>query len=62
MTNMNPTKTDILKEDMALLQKRLDFLQQTVPANDTWQNVNLWELNKIQHDILDYILSKGSKV
>lgn len=59
---MTPTKRQILIEDMALLQKRLDFLQQTVPANDTWQNVNLWELNKIQHDILDYVLSKGSKV
>ena len=59
---MTPTKRQILIEDMALLQKRLDFLQQTVPANDTWQNVNLWELNKIQHDILDFILSKGSKV
>ena len=59
---MTPTKRQILIEDMALLHKRLDFLQQTVPTNDTWQNVNLWELNKIQHDILDYILSKGSKV
>lgn len=59
---MTPTKRQILIEDMALLQKRLDFLQQTVPANGTWQNVNLWELNKIQHDILDYVLSKGSKV
>ena len=59
---MTPTKRQILIEDMALLQKRLDFLQQTLPTNDTWQNVNLWELNKIQHDILDYILSKGSKV
>lgn len=58
---MTPTKIDILKEDMALLQKRLDWLQQNVSANDTWQNIALWEDTKIKHDILDYILTKGNK-
>ena len=58
---MTPSKTDILKEDMALLQEKLEWLQQNVPANDTWQNVSHWESAKIQHDILDYILTKGGK-
>jgi len=58
---MTPTKIDILKEDMALVQKRLDFLQEHVPANDIWQNQLLWEHTKIWHDVLDYILSKGEK-
>ena len=60
-TEMTPTKTDILKEDMAALQKELDFLQQTVPANDTWQNQFHWRHAKYLHDLFDYILSKGEK-
>ena len=59
---MMPTKREILIEDMELLQRRLDWLQQNVPANDIWQNQNLWELNKINHDIIDFLLTKGDKI
>ena len=58
---MTPTKTDILKEDMSALQKDLDFLQQTVSANDTWQRQLLWRHTKYMHDVFDYILTKGNK-
>lgn len=58
---MMPTKREILIEDMELLQRRLDWLQQNVPGNDIWQNILLWEHTKIHHDIIDYILSKGEK-
>ena len=58
---MMPTKSEILIEDMKLLQRRLDWLQQNVPANDIWQNELLWEDNKILHDIIDYLVTKGDK-
>ena len=58
---MSPTKREILIEDMANLQKRLDWLQEHVSANDIWQNQLLWELTKYQHDMFDYILNKGEK-
>lgn len=59
---MGPTKKQILIEDLALVQKRLDFLQQTVPANDIWQNQLLWEHTKILNDILEKEINKNEKV
>lgn len=56
-----PTKREILIEDMELLQRRLDWLQEHISANDIWQNQLLWENTKINHDIIDYLLSKGEK-
>ena len=59
---MGPTKKQILIEDLALVQKRLDFLQQTVPANDIWQNQLLWEHTKILKDILEFLGHHLTKV
>ena len=59
---MGPTKKQILIEDLALVQGRLDFLQQTVPANDIWQNQLLWEHTKILKDILEKEIDKNEKV
>lgn len=58
---MGPTKREILTEDMAILEDRLSFLQQSVSANDIWEHQLLWELTKFQYDLFDYILSKGEK-
>lgn len=58
---MSPTKIDILKEDLADLQKDLEWLQQNVSANDIWQNQLLWRVVKRQNDMFDYILTKGEK-
>lgn len=59
---MGPTKKQILIEDLALVQKRLDFLQQTVPANDIWQNQLLWEHTKILQDLLEKEIPNNEKV
>lgn len=59
---MGPTKKQILIEDLALVHKRLDFLQQTVPANGIWQNQLLWEHTKILKDILEKEIDKNEKV
>lgn len=58
---MSPTKIDILKEDLADLQKDLEWLQQNVSANDIWQNQLFWRVVKRQNDMFDYILTKGEK-
>ncbi len=50
---MGPTTKEILIEDLARVQKRLDFLQENVSANDIWQNRLLWELTKIVKDLLE---------
>ena len=59
---MGPTKKEILIEDMALIQKRADFLQEHVPANDIWQNRLLWEHNKVLLDLLEKEINKHEKV
>lgn len=59
---MGPTKKEILTEDMALIQKRADFLQEHVPANDIWQNQLLWEHNKVLLDLLEKEINKHEKV
>ena len=59
---MGPTKKEILIEDLALIQKRADFLQQAVPANDIWQNQLLWEHNKVLLDLLEKEITKNEKV
>lgn len=59
---MGPTKKQILIEDLALTQSRLEFMQQTVPANDIWQNQVLWEHTKILNDLLEKEINKNEKV
>lgn len=59
---MGPTKKQILIEDLALTQSRLEFMQQTVPANDIWQNQVLWEHTKILNDLLEKEIAKNEKV
>ena len=59
---MGPTKKEILTEDMALIQKRADFLQEHVPANDIWQNQLLWEHNKVLLDLLEKEIMKNEKI
>ena len=59
---MGPTKKQILIEDLSLTQSRLEFMQQTVPANDIWQNQVLWEHTKILNDLLEKEIAKNEKV
>ena len=59
---MGPTKKQILIEDLALTQSRLEFMQQTVPVNDIWQNQVLWEHTKILNDLLEKEIAKNEKV
>ena len=59
---MGPTKKQILIEDLAITQSRLEFMQQTVPANDIWQNQVLWEHTKILNDLLEKEIAKNEKV
>ncbi len=59
---MGPTKKQILIEDLSLTQSRLEFMQQTVPANDIWQNQVLWEHTKILNDLLEKEINKNEKV
>ena len=59
---MGPTKKQILIEDLALIHKRADFLQEHVSANDIWQNQLLWEHNKVLLDLLEKEITKNEKV
>lgn len=52
-----PTRKEILIEDLESMQKWMDFLQQTVPANDIWQNRLLWEHTKWFKDLFEKELS-----
>ena len=48
-----PTRKEILSEDLGRMLKWMEFLQQNVPANDTWQNRLLWDHTKVLKDLLE---------